>query len=116
MPDFIDLLLQDMKEREEVLSHLDKYLSIIKQAVKELDPDAKILLFGSYVRGNFRPDSDIDVLVISDKYGENADLQAKMNAHILMKLNVFGIFEIHVVSRKIYEEWYKRFIDVYKEI
>lgn len=74
-----------MKEREEVLSHIDKYLNIIKQAAKELDPEARVLIFGSYVRGNFRPDSDIDILIISDKYGVNSDLQAKMNAYILMK-------------------------------
>ncbi|MGC9136604.1 nucleotidyltransferase domain-containing protein [Caldivirga sp.] len=28
-------------------------------------------MFGSYIRGNFRLDSDIDILVISDIYGDN---------------------------------------------
>ncbi|MGC9226904.1 nucleotidyltransferase domain-containing protein [Caldivirga sp.] len=28
-------------------------------------------MFGSYIRGNFRPDSDIDILIISDIYGDN---------------------------------------------
>ena len=33
--------------------------------------NAEILLFGSYIRGNFRPDSDINILIISDIYGDN---------------------------------------------
>jgi len=33
--------------------------------VKEYNPD-KIILFGSQARGNAQPDSDIDMLVISD--------------------------------------------------
>ncbi|WP_338599102.1 nucleotidyltransferase domain-containing protein [Sulfolobus tengchongensis] len=116
MSEFIDILLKYKKEREEVLNNIDNYLLKIKESVRELDPDARVLLFGSYVRGNFKPDSDIDILVISDKYGANVDMMAKMNAHILIKLNVFGIFEIHITTRKMYEEWFKKFIDVYREI
>ena len=34
--------------------------------VSEYHPD-KIILFGSYARGDNKPDSDIDILVISDR-------------------------------------------------
>lgn len=31
------------------------------------DPDATVILFGSYARGDYREDSDIDILVLIDK-------------------------------------------------
>lgn len=40
---------------------LDK---IVNSILKVLSPD-KIILFGSQARGNFRPDSDYDILVIA---------------------------------------------------
>jgi predicted nucleotidyltransferase len=36
----------------------------IKSVVKELEPDAKIILFGSTARGNSMEDSDIDLLIL----------------------------------------------------
>ena len=37
----------------------------VEKIVNELDPE-KIVLFGSYARGNPTPDSDVDLLVILD--------------------------------------------------
>ena len=37
----------------------------VKKIVRELKPE-KIILFGSYARGNPTPDSDVDLLVILD--------------------------------------------------
>ena len=45
-------------------------INIVKQyaeLVKQYIPVSKILLYGSYARGNERTDSDIDVAVIVDK-------------------------------------------------
>ncbi|MBU0611094.1 MAG: nucleotidyltransferase domain-containing protein [Armatimonadetes bacterium] len=38
---------------------------IVEQIVKVLDPE-KIILFGSYARGEAGPDSDVDILVVAD--------------------------------------------------
>lgn len=35
-----------------------------KQAIRAIEPDAEIILFGSEARGDARPDSDIDLLVL----------------------------------------------------
>ncbi|BFH73018.1 hypothetical protein SJAV_09620 [Sulfurisphaera javensis] len=41
-------------------------MKVIKEAcVKKVDLQCKVILFGSVVRGNFRIDSDVDVLVIT---------------------------------------------------
>lgn len=38
---------------------------VVRRLVEALDPD-KIVLFGSRARGNHRPDSDVDLLIIRD--------------------------------------------------
>ena len=44
-----------------------KILLKIKEIVARTEPDATIILFGSYARGNNKRDSDIDILILIDK-------------------------------------------------
>ena len=39
----------------------------IKSLVREIEPDAKIILFGSTARGDSMEDSDIDLLILVNK-------------------------------------------------
>ena len=41
-------------------------LSLVKKSVHETDPNATIILYGSYARGDYREDSDIDLLILLD--------------------------------------------------
>ena len=51
-------------KNEDLTSFLEKQVeSITEQIVKKYKPE-KIIIFGSYVRGEFNKDSDIDFLVI----------------------------------------------------
>ena len=45
----------------------DYLLGLIKNSVKSTDPDATLILFGSYARGDYRDDSDVDLLILVDK-------------------------------------------------
>ncbi len=47
-----------------------KYKSLLE---KDDFPIKKMILYGSYAKGNFRPYSDIDVCIISDKFSKNKD-------------------------------------------
>ena len=51
--------MQNQPVTEELLKEMTE------KSVKEVSP-RKIVLFGSYARGNARPDSDLDFLVIED--------------------------------------------------
>lgn len=42
-------------------------LSEIKRRVLLEEPDAEIILYGSYARGDNRPDSDLDLLILLKK-------------------------------------------------
>jgi predicted nucleotidyltransferase len=39
----------------------------VKGAIRRVAPNAEVILFGSRARGNARPDSDYDLLVLTDQ-------------------------------------------------
>ena len=45
----------------------DKILLSIKKTVKSIDSSATVILYGSYSRGDNKPNSDIDLLILLDK-------------------------------------------------
>jgi predicted nucleotidyltransferase len=65
-------------------------------------PGSKVILFGSYARGQPRPDSDLDFMVVEpqvkDRYGEMVRLR-----EALLDLDV--AVDVLVVSAKVFEEW-----------
>jgi len=42
-------------------------LQLIKKSVNATDPDATLILYGSYARGDYKDNSDIDILVLVNK-------------------------------------------------
>ena len=48
----------------------------ISQAIRRVDPTATAILYGSEARGDARPDSDIDVLILLD--GDQMSLKREM--------------------------------------
>lgn len=54
--------------RKEILAKVRRFRRLLE---KEGIPVAKILLYGSHVRGTAREDSDIDVCVISKAFGKD---------------------------------------------
>jgi len=99
-----ELILGEVERRRRVFSRLWEYLAAIREAVRELDPDAEVYLFGSVARGEARPDSDVDVLVVSDRYGDEVGRVAEVLLRIEERLGFVGVFEVHVVSRRTFEE------------
>src|SRR5438093_9760158 len=61
-------------------------LQQIKDVVRKADPTAEVILFGSRARGDFRPDSDWDVLIVTEKEINN-DYEEKM-LHALLALEM----------------------------
>jgi predicted nucleotidyltransferase len=44
-----------------------KITTTVRNLVHSIDPDAVVILYGSYARGEAGPDSDWDILVITEK-------------------------------------------------
>lgn len=73
--------------------------------VQEVHPEA-VLVFGSYARGNVRPDSDLDLLVIeTNPFGPGQDRRQEI-VRLLRVLMGFGIAkDILVYSRHEVDRW-----------
>ena len=93
----------------------DKILEAIKHAIIKNAPDAEIILFGSRARGDARPDSDWDILILVDREKINIDYYNKI-AYPLFDLG--WEFDTYI-SPKLYtkNEWRKRsFTPFYKNV
>jgi predicted nucleotidyltransferase len=53
----------------------------VKQNISEIDPSAKVILFGSRARGDERKDSDWDILVLTS-YPVDLEKERKFRNHI----------------------------------
>ena len=65
----LELILQDMIDSSKKTLHeeLEETLHIIKQFIEEIYPVDQIILFGSRAQGNYREDSDYDLMLISEE-------------------------------------------------
>jgi predicted nucleotidyltransferase len=87
---------------------------VVEQIVEKFKPQ-KIVLFGSYARGNPRPESDVDLLVVM----KTSDKKINQSLEIRRHLDVmFGLDLVVYTSKRLKErvdmgDWFLR--DVLKE-
>jgi len=103
--------------RRHVLENWRTYVERLCQPAKALLGDAKIIVFGSVARGNWAPDSDIDVLVISPNAPEDPWRRAEISLALKDAAGEAATaLELHIVTPQQYHNWYKKFIDAEVEI
>lgn len=66
---------------------LTSILTKIKDTVHSVEPNAKIILFGSFARGDNRSESDLDILILVDKETISRDEETRI-AHSLYHLEL----------------------------
>jgi predicted nucleotidyltransferase len=87
---------------------------VVEQVVEKFKPQ-KIILFGSYARGNPRPESDVDLLVVM----KTSNKKSKQSLEIRRHLGVmFGLDLIVYTQKRLKErvdmgDWFLR--DILKE-
>jgi len=62
---------------------MNEFAKNIKNAIQKVEPNAEVILFGSRARGDFRSDSDWDVLVISPEIKITLEYEYKLYTPIL---------------------------------
>ena len=81
-------------------------LSVIEKAVDlllEAAPSgSKVILFGSHARGDARPDSDLDFLVIEPRVADHRAEMVRLE-HVLQPLRVPA--DVLVTTEADFEEW-----------
>ena len=61
----VELQLETIKEWGKYRRSPEAHARKIKRIAQKHDPHAKIILFGSTARGEQKPDSDIDILIVA---------------------------------------------------
>jgi predicted nucleotidyltransferase len=61
---------------------------VVEQIVEKFEPQ-KIILFGSYARGNPRPESDVDLLVVMDPPKKSLEIRRHLGVMFGMDLMVY---------------------------
>lgn len=84
-------------------------LSKIKKTIHKTEPGATVILYGSFARGENRPDSDLDILILVDS--ENTDWKATRKiTHPLydIELETSQVISPVVISKK---EWQYKYLN-----
>jgi predicted nucleotidyltransferase len=55
-------------DKIETMKVIKKFIKALKMRGINID---KVILYGSYIKGNVRPDSDIDVAIVSKDFGQD---------------------------------------------
>lgn len=83
-------------------------LFMIKNLVKSTEPDATIILYGSYARGDNRKDSDLDLLILLDKDKVTREDEKKVKYPLYdIEFETGQIISPLVISKKDWETRHK---------
>ena len=63
---------------------INKFVELLKQQGLNI---SKIILFGSYAKGKASPDSDIDVVVVSNQFGRDTAEEMMLLRKIALKVD-----------------------------
>ena len=87
---------------------------VVQQIVEKFKPQ-KIILFGSYARGNPRPESDVDLLVVMDTPMREVKQALKIHhsLNIMFGLDLIVYTPKHLQERVDMSDWFVR--DMLKE-
>jgi predicted nucleotidyltransferase len=104
----IDLLIEEAKKEEKYFKNYLKYTKIIKKEAEKLLGKVKVFIFGSILKKDEIP-QDIDILIISPRL-KSTRQKSKILAEIWRKIGYLAPFEIHLITPREYQNWYRFFI------
>lgn len=112
---FIDLLIEEKKERDKYWQNYSQWLGVIQKEATRVLGKVKIFLFGSFVAGKPTGGSDIDILIISPVVKDPL-VRSKAYLALDRKLGPSSPFEIHLITPKDYQNWYRFFLKEKKAV
>ena len=96
-----------------------KILMMVKTAVSSVDSNATLILFGSYARGDYNENSDIDLLVLINKEKVTRADQKKIKYPLYdIEFETGTIISPMVFSKKEWENKHRKtpfYENIYKE-
>lgn len=108
-------LLVDRRRRERKFFDSPYYWTRqIKRVLSSQIDDVRVFLFGSVLRGESRPGSDIDILVYSPQLPDRQSERVALTASLNDLLGLVHPFELHFANDREFA-WYRHFADM-KEV
>ncbi|MEM0476559.1 MAG: nucleotidyltransferase domain-containing protein [Candidatus Aenigmatarchaeota archaeon] len=105
----VDSFLKRIKLYENYRKKYRYYCKKIKkEAINFFGKEIKLFVFGSLIKGESKPLSDIDIAIILPKEVDELK-KAKFISSINRKFGE-NPFEIHIVSKEKWEKFYKKFV------
>jgi len=98
------ILGQYLQRQENILTGEERavFLRRIKETIHEVEPEANVWLFGSHARGDARPESDWDVLVLLKDPVDTERRRTLRHALYDVELDTSEAISVRIYSR---EEW-----------
>jgi predicted nucleotidyltransferase len=94
----------------------DSILNSITEAIHRKDPSAEAFLFGSRARGDNRPDSDWDIIILIDNLNITNEIEDKFRDDLYdLELETGQIISTFIYPKKYWENSL-RFSPLYKSI
>lgn len=84
----------------------EQFLSEVKRTVLAIDPQAEVWLFGSRARGDSRPDSDWDFLVLTNKHDDQELKRSVRNSLFDVELNSSNVIGTVIHAKRAWESDY----------
>jgi len=95
----------------------DQILMAIKRSVQATDPDATLILYGSYARGEQDADSDIDILVLIDKDKVTIEDRQRIGHPIYnLELETGVMISPIIFSKKQWGNGYRKYTPFYNNV
>ncbi len=90
------------------------WLYDLKADIQKIDPTAQLILYGSRARGDAKPDSDWDLLLLTDKRELSRSFEKSLRMPVfLMELEVGEAFSLQLFTK--YDWEHKFYITPYYE-
>jgi len=109
MRTLVDFLIEKKAREEKYFRDYFFWAKKIKKVAQENLGKSKVFLFGSIIRKQAEPGSDIDILIISPKL-KTPEKKSEIRTKILEKIGNNSPFEIHLITPQEYRDWYSHFI------
>jgi predicted nucleotidyltransferase len=107
---FVQILKETWEEKKKYFENYKFYSQKIKKEAEDILGAVELFVFGSIIKGKFRSNSDIDILIISKNLPQSQKERSKIRTKIKSSINPFAPFQIHLATPEEYESWYKNFI------
>lgn len=115
--EFVQILKKIAERKEKYFKNYYFYCQKIKEEAEKILGNVYVIVFGSVVKNEYSPSSDIDVLIVSDNLPEDYEERIRIKTEIKSRIDSFSPFQIHLATKSEYNDWYKNFIkDEFLEI